>query len=101
MFTKLKVYKRFFQRLSKNHSKRKAQLEEYRRKEVEEFMNVQEGILSPEHYSHVEFDGWRFNEPLLEKYILEKRKIDNTKLRNIFAKEPIKANNNLKLRNSL
>ena len=101
MFTKLKVYKRFFQRLSNNHSKRKAQLEDYRRKEVEEFMNVQEGILSPDHYSHVEFDGFRYNENLLEKYILEKQKIANTKLRNIFATEPKKVNNNLKLRNSL
>lgn len=84
MFQKLKVYKRFFQRLSNNHSKRKEQLENYRRNEVEEFMNVQEGILSPSHYSHVEFDGFRYNQPLLEKVLLEKRKRNDSYLNEMF-----------------
>lgn len=101
MFQKLKVYKRFFQKISNNYSKRKAQIEEYERNELNNIFNVQDGFLNPSNYSFVEYDGFRFNENLLERYILEKQKIANTQLRNIFAVEPKKINNNLKLRNSL
>ena len=41
-------------------------------------------ILNPDHYSHIEFDGFRYNQALLEKYILEKRKLVNRQVRNIF-----------------
>ena len=84
MFQKLKVYKRYFQRISNNHSKRKQQFEEYKRNELINIWNVQDGILSVDHYSHVEFDGFRYNQPLLEKVLLEKRKRNDNYLNEIF-----------------
>ena len=84
MFQKLRVYKRYFQKISNEYSKRKKQLEEYKRNELKYIWNVQDGILSPDHYSHVEFDGFRYNQPLLEKIILEKRRQNDIYLDEIF-----------------
>jgi RNAse (barnase) inhibitor barstar len=88
MYQKFKVYKRYFQRFYNQYSKRKLQLQEYRKKELNHIWDVNDGILSPEHYSHVEFDGFRYNQPLLEKYILEKQKLVNRQVRNIFDETP-------------
>lgn len=84
MFQKLKLYKRYFQKISNNYSKRKQQFEEYKRNELVNIWNVQDGILSADHYSHVEFDGFRYNQPLLEKVLLEKRKRNDNYLNEIF-----------------
>lgn len=84
MFSKLKLYKRYFQKISNNYSKRKQQFEEYKRNELVNIWNVQDGILSADHYSHVEFDGFRYNQPLLEKVLLEKRKRNDNYLNEIF-----------------
>lgn len=84
MFQKLKLYKRYFQKISNNYSKRKQQFEEYKRNELMNIWNVQDGILSADHYSHVEFDGFRYNQPLLEKVLLEKRKRNDNYLNEIF-----------------
>jgi len=84
MFQKLRVYKRYFQKISNEYSKRKKQFEEYKKNELQNIWNVQDGILSPDHYSHVEFDGFRYNQPLLEKIILEKRRQNDIYLDEIF-----------------
>jgi hypothetical protein len=88
MIQKLKVYKRYFQRFYNQYSKRRLQLREYRKNELHKMWDGHDGILSPDHYSHVEFDGFRYNQPLLEKYILEKQKLVNRQVRNIFDETP-------------
>jgi len=88
MYQKFKVYKRYFQRFYNQYSKRRLQLREYRKNELNKMWDGHDDILSPDHYSHVEFDGFRYNQPLLEKYILEKRKLVNRQVRNIFDETP-------------
>jgi anaerobic selenocysteine-containing dehydrogenase len=88
MIQKFKVYKRYFQRFYNQYSKRKLQSKEYRKNELNKMWDGYNDILNPDHYSHVEFDGFRYNQALLEKYILEKRKLVNSQVRNIFDETP-------------